>query len=213
MATTTTTTMMMMTLATMTAATTYVPPQFLDACDDAYKPLPAKHLDQVLGEWRLDWGAAEFLQISNLASSHVSLHPKREILRLLERNKYRDNSCVTYSLNLTAPADPAAADPLVLEAVLDRAMSNGSLLPINASFKLHFYERSSEAMLMFVEAGEMGRFLLSYTRVGHRVDSSQLQVERVKLARTVQCSSFVPRQPFIDDGAAEFCAADSTLEQ
>ncbi|XP_061616490.1 saxitoxin and tetrodotoxin-binding protein 1-like isoform X2 [Phyllopteryx taeniolatus] len=211
MVTTTMMTMMMITMMMTTTASGALA-QLPRPCDALYKPLPTKHLDQVFGEWRLHWGAAEFLQIDDLAHSHVSLRPKREIVHLLERNKYRDHSCVTYSLNVTAPADPTTADPLILPAVIDRVVSNGSLLTLNVSFMLHFYERSSEAMLMFVEAGEMGHFLLSYTRAGHRVDSSQLEVEHEKLARMVACLSFTPGRLFIYDGKA-VCAAESTTDE
>ncbi|XP_019724344.1 saxitoxin and tetrodotoxin-binding protein 1-like isoform X2 [Hippocampus comes] len=178
------------------------------ACDDLYKPLPTKDLNQVFGEWRLLWGAAEWMTISDLANSAVSLHPKSDLLiHLLERNKYRDNTCVSYSLNLTAPADPTSEGPLVMQAVVDRVVSNGSLLAFNISFTLHFYERSPDAMLMFVQAGELGRFLLSYTRAGHEVDMEQLKSEQEKLLKMVECLSFVSKPPFIyDDAAAEVCS-------
>ncbi|XP_051925850.1 saxitoxin and tetrodotoxin-binding protein 1-like [Hippocampus zosterae] len=196
------TTMMMMMMMMLSGALAHS-----HGCDDLYKPLATKHLNQVFGEWRLLWGASELMIISDVASSAISVHPKSDhLIHLLERNNHRDSTCVTYSLNLTAPADPTSEGPLVLQAVIDRVVSNGSLLVLNSSFALHFYERSPDAMLMFLQAGDdMGRFLLSYTRAGHEVDMEQLKSEQEKLLKMVECLSFVSKPPFIYDGAAEVC--------
>ncbi|XP_077363715.1 uncharacterized protein LOC144007727 [Festucalex cinctus] len=199
-------------------------------CDRHYQPLPAKHLDQVFGEWRLVWGAADVLKISDVLASVVSLHPKGDVRsRACARVRVTfvrssDHSCVTYS-NATAPVNKSGEDPLVSHAVIDsetrsracartrpsisfayvcarvsEVVSDGSLLDVNISFTLHFYERSPDAMLMFVEAEQMGRFLLSYARAS--ADPDRLKAEHDKLEKMAACLSFTPTPRFVDDGAA-----------
>ncbi|XP_057683205.1 saxitoxin and tetrodotoxin-binding protein 1-like [Corythoichthys intestinalis] len=176
------------------------------ACDAFYKPLPTKDLDQVFGEWRLIWGAGEVLPISDVKTSAVALHLDGDIIRLLERNLYNDNSCITYSLNVRKPASGGSGDEsLVLQAVVDRVVHNGTLVPLDATFTLHFYERSPNAMLMYVEAGNLGRFLLSYARQGHAAEDA----EKEKLNKMVECLAFRDWRLFVDDGVTGFCHTEA----
>ncbi|XP_077447220.1 saxitoxin and tetrodotoxin-binding protein 2-like [Stigmatopora argus] len=175
------------------------------ACDVIYKPLPTKDLGQIFGEWRLLWAAGEGLPITDLRSSAVSLQPERDVILYQERNLFNNRSCVAYYMNVSKPADDSSAEPLVLRAVIDHVVHNGTLLPMNASFTLHFYERSADAMLMFVEAGEMGRFLLSYARQGHVVGLEQRESEREKLTKMLACLAFHDYHVFVEDGVPEFC--------
>ncbi|XP_077599641.1 saxitoxin and tetrodotoxin-binding protein 2-like [Stigmatopora nigra] len=181
-----------------------------DACQAIYKPLPTKDLSQVFGEWRLLWGAGEVLPITELKSSAVSLQADGDAIRYLERNLFNNGSCVTYNMNVSKPAqDGGSVQPLVLRAVIDYVASNGTQQPMNASFTLKFYQRSPDAMLMFVEAGEMGRFLLSYARQGHVMGLEQREGQREKLMKMLTCLAFRDYQVFVEDGLPELCQPEA----
>ncbi|XP_070778314.1 saxitoxin and tetrodotoxin-binding protein 1-like [Enoplosus armatus] len=184
-------------------------------CDGLNKTLPTKDLHKIFGDWVLVWSVSEdqkyLEQVRNLSSSHVALQllPDNKTIEYNERNMFLEKSCTQYLINVSMPSDASDSDHHTLHTVAATVEKDGVVSLFNDSGKLDFYESCSDCLVM-VYRGEVGRFLLIYRREGQHQDVEELKAAHSDHKKLAECLGFPHDEPFIYDGAADFCHKKSS---
>ncbi|KAM6973899.1 saxitoxin and tetrodotoxin-binding protein 1-like [Tautogolabrus adspersus] len=200
-----------MLLLLLAAVGTYAAPE---DCDGLNKTVPAKDLHKIYGDWVLVWSVTNHQEgldlLPNISSSHVELKllPDNNTVLFLERNKFLNESCNRYDINMTMPTDPEQDTLYASSATVE---NDGVATEYNEKGEAQFFETCQDCMAMLYRAKAEG-FLLLYKREGNHQDVEKMKEDHSNHKKLADCMGFPQEIIFTYDGAADFCHKKSSPE-
>ncbi|XP_074469152.1 saxitoxin and tetrodotoxin-binding protein 1-like isoform X2 [Sebastes fasciatus] len=183
-----------------------------EGCDDL-KMVAKEDLHKSYGHWVLVWAAADHQEgsdlLPNVSSSFVELHllPDNNTVMFTERNLFLDKTCVNYFINMSMD-DSDNHTVHTNDAMVEK---DGNFSTYNESGDVDFYETCPDCLMMVYNSAA-GRYLLNYRSEGHHQDVEQMKANQAGHQKHAKCLGFPQDNPFIYDGAADFCHKNSSAE-
>ncbi|XP_059206373.1 saxitoxin and tetrodotoxin-binding protein 1-like [Centropristis striata] len=189
-------------------------------CHGLNATLRREHLHKVFGDWVLVWGVTnnneELNFMQNVSSSHLELRllADNKTVTYTERNMHKNASCTTYVFNMSL-TDDHILRALTVSATVE---TGGVVSPYIENGFIVFHETCDGCLsLSYIEVTEdlfpNITYLLKYRREGHHLDVDVLKEDHNNHTRHAKCDGYsTDDEPFIYDGAADFCHKTSGAE-
>ncbi|XP_054461598.1 saxitoxin and tetrodotoxin-binding protein 1-like isoform X2 [Anoplopoma fimbria] len=177
------------------------------------KKLSPSDLHEIYGDWVLVWSVTDHQEgwdlVANISSSHVELrlHQDNTTIILKERNMFIDKSCSYYFMNFSV----AETVNNTLDVIAATVEQDGVVSSLNESVQLDFYESCPECLMMVYKSPK-GQYLLNYRKDGYHQDVEKMNSLHDGHKKLAECLGLGHDQPFIYDGAADFCHKKSSPE-